>query len=87
LGLILIGGLIAGLPAVALIGSLVKRGTTISGAVGIGSAIVGLVWLLPVVGLPVALLVVAAGIGGWLSTRRKHPVDDEAATPVLSNSH
>jgi cytoskeletal protein CcmA (bactofilin family) len=87
LGLALIGGLIAGLPAVALIGSLVKRGTTISGAVGIGSAIVGLVWLLPVVGLPVALLVVAAGIGGWLSTRRKHPVDDDAATPVLSNSH
>jgi cytoskeletal protein CcmA (bactofilin family) len=84
LGLILVGGLIAGLPAVAWIGSLVKKGTTIAGAVGIGSAIVGLVWLLPVVGWPVALLVLAAGIGGWLSTlRQPTDTDPDSSTPVL----
>jgi cytoskeletal protein CcmA (bactofilin family) len=85
LGLILVGGLIAGLPAVALIGSLVRKGTTIAGAVGIGSAIVGLVWLFPVVGWPVALLVLAAGTGGWLSTLSRHPADDDSATPASVN--
>jgi cytoskeletal protein CcmA (bactofilin family)/uncharacterized membrane protein len=85
LGLILVGGLIAGLPAVALIGSLTRKGTTIAGAVGIGSAIVGLVWLFPVVGWPVALLVLAAGIGGWLSTlRRPTDTDSVSNTPALS---
>jgi cytoskeletal protein CcmA (bactofilin family) len=88
LGLILVGGLIAGLPAVALIGSLVRKGTTIAGAVGIGSAIVGLLWLFPFVGWPVALLVLAAGIGGWLSTLRQ-PADNgpDSSTPVLSEAH
>jgi cytoskeletal protein CcmA (bactofilin family) len=88
LGLILVGGLIAGLPAVALIGSLVRKGTTIAGAVGIGSAIVGLLWLFPFVGWPVALLVLAAGIGGWLSTL-KQPADNapDSSTPELSEGH
>jgi cytoskeletal protein CcmA (bactofilin family) len=84
LGLILVGGLIAGLPAVALIGSLVRKGTTIAGAVGIGSAIVGLLWLFPFVGWPVALLVLAAGIGGWLSNLSRRPADDDSATPASS---
>jgi hypothetical protein len=88
LGLILVGGLIAGLPAVALIGSLVRKGTTIAGAVGIGSAIVGLLWLFPFVGWPLALLVLAAGIGGWLSTLRQ-PADNapDSSTPELSEGH
>jgi divalent metal cation (Fe/Co/Zn/Cd) transporter len=80
--------LIAGLPAVALIGSLVRKGTTIAGAVGIGSAIVGLLWLFPFVGWPLALLVLAAGIGGWLSTLRQ-PADNapDSSTPELSEGH
>jgi cytoskeletal protein CcmA (bactofilin family) len=85
LGLILVGGLVAGLPAVGLIGSLVRKETTIAGAVGIGSAIVGLVWLFPVVGWPVALLVLAAGIGGWLTTFRQPPdTDPDSRTPAFS---
>ncbi|MEX1037657.1 MAG: hypothetical protein WDZ96_02220 [Acidimicrobiia bacterium] len=71
MGIVLVAGLVAGVPAVAWIGSRIKRQTTIAGAVGIGSVVVGVLWLIPVVGWVVALLVLAAGMGGWLSTLRR----------------
>lgn len=71
MGIVLVGGLFAGMPAVAWIGARIRKQTTVPGAVGIGSAVVAILWLIPVVGWIVALLVLAAGMGGWLSTFRR----------------
>lgn len=71
MGIVLVAGLFAGMPAVAWIGARLKKQTTVAGAVAIGSAVVAILWLIPVVGWIVALLVLAAGMGGWLSTFRR----------------
>lgn len=71
MGIVLVAGLFAGMPAVAWIGARIKKQTTVAGAVAIGSAVVAILWLIPVVGWIVALLVLAAGMGGWLSTLRR----------------
>lgn len=74
MGIVLVAGLFAGMPAVAWIGTRLKKQTTVAGAVAIGSAVVAILWLIPVVGWIVALLVLAAGMGGWLSTFRRQDV-------------
>ncbi len=74
MGIVLVAGLFAGMPAVAWIGARLRKQTTVAGAVAIGSALVAILWLIPVVGWIVALLVLAAGIGGWLSTFRRQDV-------------
>lgn len=71
MGIVLVAGLFAGMPAVAWIGARIKKQTTVAGAVAIGSVVVAILWLIPVVGWIVALLVLAAGMGGWLSTLRR----------------
>jgi cytoskeletal protein CcmA (bactofilin family) len=71
MGIVLVAGMFAGMPAVAWIGARIKKQTTVAGAVAIGSAVVAILWLIPVVGWIVALLVLAAGMGGWLSTFRR----------------
>lgn len=74
MGIVLVAGLFAGLPAVAWVGARLKKQTTVPGAVAIGSAVVAVLWLIPVVGWIVAILVLAAGMGGWLSTLRRQGV-------------
>jgi cytoskeletal protein CcmA (bactofilin family) len=71
MGIVLVASLFAGMPAVAWIGARLKKQTTVAGAVAIGSAVVAILWLIPVVGWIIALLVLAAGMGGWLSTFRR----------------
>lgn len=79
LGVVLVLGFIAGIPAVAWLGSRIKRQSTIAGAVGLGSLLVAIVWLIPVVGWVAALLVSIAGLGGWISTVQRWSGD---AVPV-----
>jgi cytoskeletal protein CcmA (bactofilin family) len=74
MGIVLVASLFAGMPAVAWIGARLKKQTTVAGAVAIGSAVVAFLWLIPVVGWIIALLVLAAGMGGWLSTFRRQEV-------------
>jgi cytoskeletal protein CcmA (bactofilin family) len=74
MGIVLVASLFAGMPAVAWIGARLKKQTTVAGAVAIGSAVVAILWLIPVVGWITALLVLAAGMGGWLSTFRRQEV-------------
>jgi cytoskeletal protein CcmA (bactofilin family) len=74
MGIVLVASLFAGMPAVAWIGARLKKQTTVAGAVAIGSAVVAILWLIPVVGWIIALLVLAAGMGGWLSTFRRQEV-------------
>lgn len=75
MGIVLVASLFAGMPAVAWIGARLKKQTTVAGAVAIGSAVVAILWLIPVVGWIIALLVLAAGMGGWLSTFRRQEVN------------
>ncbi len=74
MGIVLVAGLFAGMPAVAWIGARIKKQTTVAGAVAIGSAVVAILWLIPVVGWVISILVLAAGMGGWLSTFRRQEV-------------
>lgn len=56
----------AGVPAVGRLGSLLWRRADIHGAVLAGSVAVGLIWLIPVVGWLVPVVVLPLGLGGWL---------------------
>jgi hypothetical protein len=62
---------VAGTPAVLLLGRLLRKGASLYGAVATGSALVGLVWLLPRVGLFVPMLVLPIGVGSWILTLRR----------------
>lgn len=70
-GLVFVLALVAGIPSVALVGSLLRRNLTIAGAVGLGAGVVSLIWLVPVVGWVSAILVLAFGLGGWINAFRE----------------
>lgn len=61
---------LAGTPSVLMMGRLLRSETSLYGAVAIGSALVGLIWLLPRVGLLVPLTILPIGIGSWILTMR-----------------
>ncbi len=70
MGLVLVVGVVAGIPTVAWVGTLLRKKTTIAGAVAIGSAIVSILWLLPYLGIVVAFVTLVAGAGGWIAGLR-----------------
>jgi hypothetical protein len=70
IGIVLITALVAGIPVVAWLGNLVARKTTIYGAIAIGSTIAAVIWLVPVVGLLVPIVVLTGGLGAWIGTFR-----------------
>jgi hypothetical protein len=65
-GLVLLLGLGAGIPVVAWSGNLLARKATIYGAIVTGSALAGLIWLVPVVGWFVPLILLTGGLGAWM---------------------
>lgn len=65
LGLVVAISLVAGTPAVAVLGKLVFNKLELYGAVLAGSALAGLAWLLPWVGWFVPLLTLPLGLGAW----------------------
>ena len=69
-GLVLVLALVAAIPSAAWIGSVLRKKVTIAGAVGIGAAVISLLWLLPVAGWVVALTVLSAGLGAWILSFR-----------------
>lgn len=58
-------GLVAGIPAVGWVGSRMFPRLSTHGAVLAGSAVAGIVWLIPVVGWLVPLLGLPLGLGAW----------------------
>lgn len=70
----------AGVPAVGRLGGLLWRGSDLYGAVLVGSVAVGLVWLVPVVGWLVPVVVLPLGLGGWL--RSETPATAVSETPA-----
>ena len=80
MGLVLVVGVVAGIPTVAWVGTLLRRKTTIAGAVAMGSVVVAGLWLLPYVGLFVATITIVAGAGGWITGMRLSG-DEQAEQP------
>ncbi len=85
-GLVFVLALVAAIPSAAWIGSLLRKDVTIAGAVGIGAAIISLLWLVPVAGWFVALAVLSAGLGGWINSFRPSADDGQTLEEVALES-
>lgn len=60
---------VAGVPAAGALGSALFSKLDLNGAVLAGSAIVGLVWLLPIIGWVVPVVTAPLGLGAWIRGR------------------
>lgn len=79
-GLVLVLALVAGVPVAAWVGSRLRKNTTIAGAVGLGSLVIAILWLIPLVGWIVPLLVLTGGLGAWIQSFGASAGDEGAAT-------
>jgi len=70
-GIVLVLSLVAGVPAVLAAGRALPRDLGLFGAILAGSTLVGVVWLIPMVGWIVPLLVLPVGLGSWLLSFRQ----------------
>lgn len=78
-GLVLATSLVAGIPTVGRLGGALFRKLEIYGAILVGSAVVGILWMLPVVGWLIPLIVLPLGLGGWyLSWQVKPEMPNQA---------
>lgn len=64
-GLVAALALVAGIPVVGWLGGALFKRLDMYGALLVGSLLVGLLWLLPVVGWLVPLVVLPLGVGAW----------------------
>jgi hypothetical protein len=79
-GVVLVLCLVAGIPAVGRLGGAIFKRLDVYGAILVGAAVVGLVWLLPIVGWLVPLVVLPIGMGGWLRSWKVSQEPQDAAT-------
>ena len=70
-GVVLVLSLVAGVPAVLAAGRALPTNLGLFGAILAGSVLVGVVWLIPIVGWIVPLLVLPIGLGAWLLSFRE----------------
>lgn len=77
LGIVLALCLVAGAPAVLVIGALVPGKRGMFGAIAVGSLMAAILWMLPVVGWIVPLVIVPWGLGAWILSFKAEsvPVD------------
>ncbi|HEX5695931.1 MAG TPA: hypothetical protein VFZ15_06065 [Acidimicrobiia bacterium] len=73
LGLVLTLSLVAGVPAVLAAGEALPTKFGFYGSILAGSVLAGLVWLVPLVGWLVPLIVLPTGLGGWILSFRPDP--------------
>lgn len=78
LGLVGALALVAGAPVVGWLGGLTKR-LTVYGAILAGSVFVGLLWLVPMAGWLVPIVVLPLGLGAWM--RGGDDRDERAVSP------
>ena len=81
-GLVLVLMLVAGVPAVLAIGRALPGDRGMFGSILLGSAVAGVVWLLPYVGWLVPLVVLPLGLGAWILGFRE---DQAAQVGVVPN--
>ncbi len=80
-GLLLAVTLIAGIPSVVALGRRFKR-FGLLGSTLIGSLVVAVVWMLPLVGVLVPILLLPLGLGAWILSRAEV---EEASQPALES--
>jgi cytoskeletal protein CcmA (bactofilin family) len=80
-GVVLVLLLVAGVPAVLALGRGLPGTRGLFGSILLGSAVVGLVWLLPYVGRLVPLVVLPLGLGAWILA-----FGDDGLEPVADQS-
>jgi len=70
-GLILALCLVAGAPAVLAVGRIVPGKRAMFGAVAVGSLLAGILWMVPLVGWIVPLVILPWGLGAWILSFRE----------------
>jgi cytoskeletal protein CcmA (bactofilin family) len=70
-GVVLVLALVAGVPAVLAAGRALPHDLGMFGAIVAGSILAGVVWLIPIVGWIVPVLVLPIGVGAWLLSFRE----------------
>lgn len=78
IGMVFALSLVAGIPAAARLGTYLSKKLDLNGAVLLGSTVVGLVWLVPLIGWLVPFLVLPLGMGGWMLSWKatNSPIED-----------
>jgi cytoskeletal protein CcmA (bactofilin family) len=80
-GIILVLGLVAGAPAVLVLGRVLPGDREMFGAIAVGSALAGVIWMVPLVGWIVPLVLLPWGLGAWmLSFKGADTVHEETAS-------
>jgi len=69
-GIVLAMCLVVGIPAVLVLGRLLPGERGMFGAIALGSLLAGVVWMIPLVGWIVPLVILPWGLGAWLLTFR-----------------
>ena len=80
--------LVAGVPAVGRLGGILFKKLDVYGEILVGSAVAGLIWMLPVIGWLVPFVILPLGLGAWLvSWRLSEPTADadEVASTVQAD--
>jgi hypothetical protein len=78
-GVVLVLMLVAGVPAVLAFGRALPGNRGLYGAIALGAAVVGVVWLLPYVGWLVPVIVLPLGLGAWiLPFRDEEPTQSDS---------
>jgi hypothetical protein len=65
-GIILALSLVAGAPAVMVLGRLLPGERGMFGAIAVGSLLAGILWMVPLLGWIVPLVILPWGLGAWL---------------------
>jgi len=76
-GIVLVTALFAGVPAVLVLGEVLPRKFGLFGSVLVGSVMAGVLWLVPLVGWLIPLIVLPTGLGGWILSFRRDTPDPE----------
>ncbi len=77
-GAVMAVSLVAGIPTVGRLGGALFKKLDIYGAILAGSMVIGLLWMLPVLGWVIPVAVLPLGLGGWyLSAQRKPEMADQ----------
>ena len=80
-GIVLALSLVVGVPAVLVLGRLLPGERGMFGAIALGSLLAGVVWMVPLVGWIVPVVILPWGLGAWLLTFRS---DTATADPAVS---
>ncbi len=69
-GVVLLLGLVAGVPSVTWLGAQLKKDASLNRAVALGSLAAAIVWFLPAIGWIVPVLFLPLGMGAWMMAWR-----------------